>query len=303
MPYELEKFVDFVKKIQDQDLDVLIAVDGMKGVGKSTLALQLARHYLKKYWNYTDSDFKKNLHKFIAYDNMDVLNKIENAEDGQPLVCDEAVRFALAEDWMKQESKEIKKMFTQMRTKHLFVIFCIPDFFWIDKKYMLMVTAWIHVYARGRSVIFFPDQRIGVEDRWHRKEFKRLLKVPVFMFDNPEKIQKACKRHPNFFDFLSFPPLPQDIYQDYKKVRDNIVFSPTPRLVPNWHLDVFLYNVYKHRLNGSKESYTKLVELFRDPFTGKLPWPSFDAGRKWVETRIREVESWGKQVDTLRGKL
>ena len=228
--------VSFVKKILEKDADFLLAISGAKGTGKSTLGLQIIRAYLKRFWRYEgnfDTWFKRNLHRFVAYETADVLQKIETAEDSQPILCDEAVRFAMAEDWMKAESKYLKKIFTQIRTKHLFFIFCIPEFYWIDRKYREdMVNVWIHILKRGLGLAFLPDQKIGVKDKWHRKEFLN-VNVTYTMFDNPENVVNLYKKHPCFWDVIGFMQVEKSVYERYKELRNEAL---TEALTPAYIL-------------------------------------------------------------------
>ena len=304
----LDKFVDVLKGLQEKDMDVLIPVTGFKGVGKSTFALQLTRRYLQKYWNWQpegvtfDTWFKRHLRDFIAYDNFDVMNKIEKAADSQPLVCDEAVRFAMSEDWMKAESKELKKMFAQIRTKHLIIIFAIPEFWWIDRKYREDMTLfWAHIIQRGFAVVFTPDMKIGVKDKWHRDIFMKVNR-PVNIFTPADAVLSYYRKHPCYWDEIKFPPLPQDIYAKYLTMRNEHVIQPNLRVVPNWALDLVLYKIYrkKWQYDGERITYEKLIELFRDPITGKLPFPSLEAGKRFVERRIAEVEELVKQRQSNR---
>ena len=295
----LDKFTNLFKKFQEQDMDILVPITGIKGCGKSTLALQLARKYLFKFWDWqkenADFDiwFKNHLEDFVAYDNFDLMNKIEKSRDSQPIVCDEAVRFAMSEDWMKAESKELKKMFTQIRNKHLIIIFCIPEFWWIDRKYREDMTLfWIHILERGTGIIFTSDLRIGIKDKWHRKKFDQIVKKPINIFTPVREYISTYSKHPCYWDVIHWGALPAGIYQKYLQLRVERVSIPNLRVKPNWPLRLALWKLYrgKFKLNGEKMTFRKLVELFAHPITNELPFRTIDTGRKFVEQQVKEVD-------------
>ena len=46
--------------------------------------------------------------------------------------CDEAIRFASGMEHQKTESRELKKLFTVIRPRRLWLFFNIPNIKWID---------------------------------------------------------------------------------------------------------------------------------------------------------------------------
>ncbi len=221
------RFIDYLKGMQDNDYDVLIGVSSFKGFGKSTFSMQVCRYYIAKYMK----EIKYNVRDFNAFDNYEVHDKINKLPEFSPFNCDEAVRFAMAEDFMRTESKEMKKAFTQIRTKHHIITFNIPDIWWIDKKYREgMMTIWIHIVAKGYAVMFLPDLRPGVNDRWHRKDLLEILK-PFSFFTPIEKIMPSFRKMPTYHDEFAFPKIPTDIYEHYLKIREEAVYNRDPSLI------------------------------------------------------------------------
>lgn len=239
---KLEKVI-----VQEQDMDFLCAVSGFKGLGKTTFSVQAARRYLENFCN-----TKFNLTANMAYDNDEVMQKTLDLKEYHTLVCDEAVRFAMAEDWMQSESKDLKRMFAQIRTKHLVYFFNIPEFWWLDKKYREdMTTCWVHIIKRGIAAVFFPDLTPGVIDRWHRKELLTIFeKRPLSFFTiNIEHVVRSLHQHPCFWDVIAYPQLPQDMYASYlelrnKKVRESIKSESRS---DRWKVRALAKNLYLNR--------------------------------------------------------
>jgi len=295
----LNRFVDMLRGMQEKDMDVLMATTGFKGCGKTTFNIQVNRRYSQRYLKVKfDND------RFTAWDNYDVFTKIHTLPEYSPLNCDEAVRFAMGEDWMTAESKELKKLFTQIRVKHMIVEFAIPDFWWLDRKYReSLITIWVHIVKRGYAIVFLPDLTPGVDDVWHRDQFRKLFKRTTFNFfsANIDKIIKLMRKHRCYYDEFKFPKLPERVYNDYLKIRNKKVFDKT-ELTTRKHLRQFrkymvkipFWNVYhrwKELANLVKENEEKITHsklqkfLAYDPIT-KEELITPETVRAW----IRDVE-------------
>jgi len=267
MSYEkLSQFVIYMRWMQERDLDVLTITSSPKGFGKSSFIIQAAINYMKTFglqcsdcqheWVYTDKaiipgqelKIKEKLHqscpkchsnnvgtpkrfnfeKYLAYDNDEVREKVFELPEYCPILADEGVRFMMGEDWMTTESKTMKKLFAQMRTKHLLVFANIPRFRWIDSKYRNdMTTFWVRIMFRSFALLMQPD--LGeAKDPWHLKELEEKM-GKYHYFTSEEQLQKIASKlihkHPCCFDFFRFPKVPEDIYQQYLKARNKKAFE------------------------------------------------------------------------------
>jgi len=291
MSYEnLDKFASLIESYQDADLDAIIAVTGPKGVGKSSCTIQVTRKVLEK--RFQQNYFSPR--KYIGYDNEDVLKKIHEVEEFSPLIADEAARFAMGEDWNKSENKEMKKLFAQMRTKHLAVFLNIPSFTWMDRKYREdMVSMWLWIPTRGHGVVFTPDTNPGVSDAWHFQDFKKLFRNRISMFTPVEKIIQKVRKHKCYnFDFV-FPPVPQEIYEEYLKLRDKKAFEGDEKYSDQKQIGkAILANLYLHWPEFMKEimesrfekpNYKILANLCTDPRTRIKLVNSENTVKNWVK--------------------
>lgn len=218
IPYgNLKKFVRGIRMIQDAELDNLIFVSGPKGVGKTTCSIQVAIALTK------ELGIEFDLQKHCAYNNDDVRKHILELQPRNPLVCDEAVRFAMAQDWASSENKQLMNFFAQIRTKKLCIFFNIPRMKWLFGKYGSMATWWIKIYARGKAVIFRPDLS-EVDDPFHIKELQKLEKA--YFFTTPtDSILARVQRHPCYFATMKYPPLHEAFEKKYLKLRNKRVFE------------------------------------------------------------------------------
>jgi hypothetical protein len=84
-------FREFVKYLLYRNLanyDSMLLISALKGGGKSSAAIMLAREWCQLL------GIKFDAKRHIAYNNNDVMDRVDQLQKFEPLICDEAVRFA-----------------------------------------------------------------------------------------------------------------------------------------------------------------------------------------------------------------
>lgn len=264
---DLNKVIELCRVWLGQDMDLLAGISAFKGLGKSTLTLGFLKRWIELILkrNMIPSE---DLVKYIIYDNDELYVKPYEVEPYSVIICDEAVRFAMGEDWNLSENRQIKKLITQIRTKHLVIFFNIPDFFWLDRKYRETLSTFrINIIARGSGVMYLPDLRDGIPDRWHKKYFKDKVK-PYNYFTPPNEVLKSLRRHPCYYMDFSFPPCPKNIYDQYLKIRDSRVFQEDNRRksIVTMVSKAFMYNC--RQKNPKYWTYKRLSDRTAHPVSG-----------------------------------
>lgn len=198
--------------------DSMILLTSEKGTGKSSAAIMIAREWCKLI------GIQFNPARHIAYNNSDVSTKIDLLNKFEPIVADEAVRFASSEDWARRENKELKKKLAQVRTKHLLFILCFPlKVYKVEKNYLESnVNYWCDLFGRGIGVIYVKDKN-PVKDPWRIKDFSNVGSYTEFTSVN--KIRDQLKKHPNFWQIIKFPKPSDTLYAKYLKVREANVYD------------------------------------------------------------------------------
>ena len=261
---------------------------------------------------------KFNFMNYLAYDNDEVMRMVYTNEPFTPLLADEGVRFMMAEDWGKSESKDMKKLFAQMRTKHMIVFTNIPQFTWLDRKYKDdMATCWVRILKREIALLMFPDLS-EVPDTWHYKELMSMM-GSYNIFTKEEDILKIAEKiknkHACGFDWFRFPKVPEDIYKEYLKARDAKAFENKTEknkvidqkllakvviynITNNWHeIKSFLdsLKMYKGKYIFSKKHASEF--LCKNPQTGEILL-SESGVNKWVK-QIEDMVAEKKKDDLL----
>ena len=214
-------FNDFVKHLLYRNIanyDSMLLVTSEKGTGKSSAAIMIARAWCKLL------GIRFNPKRHIAYNNSDVMRKIELLNNFEPLICDEAIRFASAADWNRRENKELKKRLGQVRTKHLLYILCFPlKIMKMQKEYLeSYVNYWIDLFGRGTGAIYVKDRNPS-DDAWRINMFKLVGSYTEFTPVN--QVHQKLKKHPNYWQLIRFPKPPDWLYKRYLKVREANVYD------------------------------------------------------------------------------
>ena len=219
--YGHEVFRRFVELLMYRNLanfDSMVLITSEKGMGKSSAAIMIARYWCKL------QGIKFDPARHIAYNNADLMNKIDQLNKFEPIIADEAIRFVSSEDWAKKENKDLKKRLAQVRTKHLLYILCFPlKIYKVEKTYLEnYVNYWLDLYGRGVGAIYVRDKN-PVQDSWRQKEFS--LVGSYSEFTNSQKILERLKKHPNFWIQVKIPRPPRWLYEKYLKVREKNVYD------------------------------------------------------------------------------
>jgi intein/homing endonuclease len=187
-------------------------------IHNSSAAIVLAREWCKLIGIRFDP------RRHLAYSNRDVMEKIDLLNKFEPLVADEAVRFASAADWNKTESKILKRRLAEVRTKHLLFILNFPlKISKIEKNYLdSFVNYWVDLFGRGLGAIYVKDKNPS-NDPWRLKDFKNVGSYTEFT--KLSDIEKKLMKHPNFWQIIKFPKPPAWLYTKYLEVREKNVYN------------------------------------------------------------------------------
>lgn len=153
-----------------KDWDWLHICTGYEGSGKSTLALQMCLA--------VDPAFNAGRVCFTADEFM---RAVDTSKKYQAILCDEGSEFLLSRNAMTKDSKDAVKLFTQMRSKNLFVVICIPSIDIIDS------------YVRDHRIRSMTRiVRRGAFEFYNGRQCKMIRKDP--------KTNQLVYPQPSFFD-------------------------------------------------------------------------------------------------------
>lgn len=183
-----------------KDYDTFVVIDGKEGEGKTSLSFQIAM--------YLDPTFDLNRVAFTLDQFVDYVIK---ASKGQCIVFDETMGYLSSRRSQSKFNVKLVKIFSEMRSKNLFIILNIPSFFELDKY-----------PAIHRSLCLFHVDRRGFF-RGYGYEKKKLLYVngkKYYSYKNPSANFRGrfVKYFP--FDKQEYETKKQEGINTFNDVRD-----------------------------------------------------------------------------------
>ncbi|HEC72695.1 MAG TPA: hypothetical protein ENI36_03725 [Thermoplasmatales archaeon] len=194
-----------IKQVQDNENDFIIVISGYRGVGKSTLMLQIADHLIEDNL-FTIENLKK--HNIYSRDELD--EKLENFPEKSVFCVDEGINLLFKREFFNRQQNKIIKRFNTYRDKYFCIFLLIPNFWDLDSsvRNSAMIKWWIHCYNRGNAYIYQPEENEWNPDPWNQKT-------------NFMAVRKGVKRYqtPNYLTNIVWRKLTDKQMANYKKVK------------------------------------------------------------------------------------
>jgi ABC-type dipeptide/oligopeptide/nickel transport system ATPase component len=189
-----------MKALDISDNDFIVGVSGFRGSGKSTLMAQFMKE-LKGGWY----DFNE----FHIYMRTELDDKLANYPDASVFGVDEAINNLFKREWHDNSQIDVVKKFNMFRDKRHKMFLLIPHFWDLDTavRNSLIIKWWVYVYKLGNAVVFQPHNNPFSLDPWN-------MKLNIILWRRGKIFQS-----PNYLFNLTWKPLPEDVYQEYKKVK------------------------------------------------------------------------------------
>lgn len=169
----LKSNLDLAKKVIKNDWDMVFAVDGMEGSGKSVLAQQIA-YYL---------DPTLSIDR-ITFNPTEFKDAIVKANKFEAVIYDEAYGGLASRQAMSFVNKALVSMMAQIRQKNLFVFVVCPCFFELDKYIAVWRSrALMHVYTNDnfqRGFFSFFNSKRKKDLYMKGKKFYEYIIAPNF---------------------------------------------------------------------------------------------------------------------------
>lgn len=257
------EFVAYILNRNRANYDSMLLVSGDKGTGKSSFAIMFAKLWCKII------DIRFNPKKHIVYSNAQIVHAIDTLPMFHPIVCDEAIDFASAQNWNKRENKDLKIKLGKIRTKHMLFILCWP---WkinrLDKIYFeSYITYWIDLYTRGKGALFVKDKN-PYNNPWKIDEFKDIGSFTEFSTE--QDIQKLYSKHPNFWSLIFCKKPSAEFYARYLKVRESNVYNNSDVLDSTEQGDIYRAFIIKSfedvYMKGSTKAFKRLQRHLQEMY-------------------------------------
>ena len=212
----LKDISDYMLTRVNNDFDCVVAVTGDEGVGKSSLAMWLAM--------LTDKKFSVKDSVVFSPKTQDAISQVKKLHRYGSIVMDEGIKMAYKLNWQNKVQQLLNMVYTLNRAENKMTIICIPQFTDLNTFFRKhRVYFWIHVYARGRAVVFKKIPNPYGQDPWmldknHKKILLAFLKKG-HNYDAYDVLQ-MLRSNPTFFHEFSFPDMPEEFKEEYNRLKE-----------------------------------------------------------------------------------
>lgn len=150
------------------------------------------------------------LTKDIAFEREEVIKWVNEHNNKEVVVVDEAVNVAYNRDFLNKEQKQLNKIMDMTRDRNLGIFLCLPNFKNCDVHIRHRAKIWVYVEKRGCALVFIAPKNPAKSDKWDLKLLENLW----------SKGKDLSVTFPPFHSTLNFNKLPADVEKVYKKIKD-----------------------------------------------------------------------------------
>lgn len=220
MAWSMRKLIALIVRILQNEFDCFIVIEGNRGLGKSTLAIHLARGVAREFKKLGSKDYKFNWRGTFIYTKKET-KRFWHKWRAQG-IADEMINVTFNRDFYNEEQKDIVKMINMNRDHCNFFQACVPQFQTLDSQIKNLCKIRITVVRRGVAIIQTPNKTIYVKDKWDQATNEKIERSWTQKgVSNPH-----YTRLTTFRGLLKFPdlhPTARAKYQETKNLKRNLV--------------------------------------------------------------------------------
>jgi len=216
MDKQLVRFANLIKRRLRADWDIVIAISGEEGSGKSICGM-IVSWLIDNRW-----DMEKNV-SFLP-DEKEIKTEFRRLKQHQCYVIDEAIKSLYKMNFMNSLQQSLVQMWATERYQNKATILILPRFKDLTENFRNhRVKIWINVLARGVACVYSRDEDPHLYDPWHfdeserykRKKYghKNVSTIPIDMRLATERKLK------NFLFDFRFPDLPPEDKARYQELK------------------------------------------------------------------------------------
>lgn len=217
--FNVKDIAALAKECQENKFDVIIVIDGRRGLGKSTLGYKLSGKI---------SAGKKGKERFkprrdICFTREDVCRKLATKIKGI-IMADEMINVVYNRDFYNEEQKQLIKMLNMYRDSCNVLIACVPNFYDLDKQFRNLCKIRINVVRRGYAIIHTQNKSSYSNDPWEMALNEKIEKSwQMKRLKNPQYSKLTTYR--GILKFGDLSPKSRIRYEAIKQSKRNVIFK------------------------------------------------------------------------------
>jgi len=218
--WSIKKVVWMITQILSNSFDCFIVIEGNRGLGKSTLALHLARRVSREFKKNGSKDYRFHWRNSLIYTKTETKRFWHKWRSTG--IADEMINVSFNRDFYNEDQKDIIKMINMNRDHCNFFVACVPQFQALDNQIKNLCKIKITVVRRGLAIIQTPNRTIYVKDKWDQATNEKIER---------SWLQKGITRPrysalTTFRGLMAFPklhPTAEAKYQEVKDAKRNLI--------------------------------------------------------------------------------
>lgn len=183
--------------------DTIVCITGRRGMSKSTLGVKLG--YKLHFQPERD----------LVYDRDNLLEALEGWD--RFIDADEIINSAYKREFYDLDQIELIKILNMYRDHRHVIVFCIPNFWDLDKPLRDIVSLRIDMVRRGFGVLHKPLSLAYTNDPWDQKYNE---KVERSWLSRGGRTKAKYWKLTTFIGFIRFGPLDPRQEEAYQRIKD-----------------------------------------------------------------------------------
>jgi len=225
---KLKTFAKEIKKKQRDEYDVVIAVTGYPGSGKTTDVILLSWLINNNY------SFEK--HVCYIPTAAEIKKKYYEIEQQGVFHIDEATKAMHKYRWWDSAQQVLNTIYDTERQGHYkATILIMPRFQNFTENFRnFRIQYWINIIDRGVAIVYRKDMDKDVKDPWHLDENykmkqKKWMSSRKRIYErNMSDIIRMESKTQNYWFYFQFPKLPDEIINHFMKLRNEAKINAPP---------------------------------------------------------------------------
>lgn len=220
--WSLDRIVTMICNILQNRFDCAIAIEGNRGLGKSTLAIKLAKKVRFKMKRLGVDGYRFFPKRDLLYRRKDVINFFNKWH--YTGIADEMINVTFNRDFYNEDQKDIIKMINMNRDHCNLFFACIPQFQALDNQIKNLMKIRITVVRRGVAIIQTPNNSIYSKDKWDQAVNEKIEREWMKSNTKNPKYSKLT----TFRGYMHFSPLTEkeeNLYQEIKDEKRNEIMK------------------------------------------------------------------------------
>jgi len=244
----ITKLCEFIEKRILNKFDLIIFVEGKRGMGKSTFLYVLGKKLNAR------GIVKFNPRTNLVYAREDSIKALANDKHSF-ILNDEMINVAYNRDFYEQDQKVLIKALNNYRDSCNVFCGCVPKFIDLDKQMQKLCEMRVQIHRRGLAEIHGQLKGFYLDDPWNTKDnIKKEMKIRT-------KIKSKMKTQRFFVKYRDLTEKERIYYEQLKHERRNKVFNNDIE-ERNPH-EIFYNKVYEQlkNLEIPREQFNVIAEI------------------------------------------